>query len=61
MDFSGDLYGKMLNVECVKRQRGELKFDDVEALIEQMHKDAAEARAILAAPPAEDAPSLLPL
>ncbi len=61
MDFLGDLYGKTLTVECVKRQRGELKFDGVEALIEQMHKDAAEARAILAAPPAEDAPSLLPL
>ena len=61
MDFAGDLYGKTLTVECVQRQRGELKFDGVEALIEQMHKDAAEARAILAAPPAEDAPSLLPL
>jgi len=61
MDFSGDLYGKMLNVECVQRQRGELKFDSVEALIEQMHRDAAEAKAILAAPPAPEAPSLLPL
>ena len=61
MDFSGDLYGKTLNVECVKRQRGELKFDHLDALIEQMHRDAAEARAILAAPIAPDAPSLLPL
>lgn len=61
MDFAGDLYGKTLTVECVQRQRGELKFDGVEALIEQMHKDAAEARAILAVPPADDAPSLLPL
>jgi len=61
MDFSGDLYGKMLNVECVQRQRGELKFDSVEALIEQMHRDAAEGKAILAAPPAPEAPSLLPL
>ena len=61
MDFSGDLYGKTLNVECVKRQRGELKFDSVEALIEQMHRDAAEARAILAEPVEADAPSLLPI
>jgi riboflavin kinase/FMN adenylyltransferase len=61
MDFSGDLYGKTLTVECVQRQRGELKFDSVEALIEQMHRDAAEAKAILAAPISADAPSLLPL
>jgi riboflavin kinase/FMN adenylyltransferase len=61
MDFTGDLYGKTLNVECVKRQRGELKFDSVDGLVEQMHRDAAEARAILAEPIGADAPSLLPL
>ncbi len=61
MDFSGDLYGKTITVECVKRQRGELKFDSVEALIEQMHRDATEAKAILAAPIQVDAPSLLPI
>jgi riboflavin kinase/FMN adenylyltransferase len=61
MDFSGDLYGKTLTVECVKRQRGELKFDGIEPLIAQMHKDAEEARAILAAPIDADAPSLLPV
>jgi len=61
MDFSGDLYGKTLTVECVQRQRGEVKFDGVEALMEQMHRDAAEARVILSAPADPDAPSLLPL
>jgi riboflavin kinase/FMN adenylyltransferase len=61
MDFTGDLYGKTLNVECVKRQRGELKFDSIDGLVEQMHRDAAEARAILAEPIGADAPSLLPL
>jgi riboflavin kinase / FMN adenylyltransferase len=61
MDFSGDLYGKTLTVECVKRQRGEIKFDGIEPLIAQMHKDAEEARAILAAPSDPEAPSLLPV
>ncbi len=61
MDFSGDLYGKTLTVECVKRQRGELKFDGIEPLIAQMHKDAAEAKAILATPIDAAAPSLLPM
>ena len=60
-DFSGDLYGKTLTVECVKRQRGEVKFDGIDALIAQMDKDATEARAILANPPAPEIPSLLPL
>ncbi len=61
MAFSGDLYGKKLNVECVQRQRGELKFNSIDALVEQMHRDAAEARTLLAAPQDPDAPSLLPL
>ena len=60
-DFSGDLYGQTLTVECVAWQRGEIKFDGIEPLIAQMDKDAAEARAILSAPIDHQAPSLLPL
>ena len=60
-DFSGDLYGQTLTVECVAWQRGEEKFDSIEALIAQMDRDAQKARDILAAPTAPDAPSLLPL
>ena len=60
-DFSGDLYGQTLTVECVAWQRGEVKFDSVDALIAQMDKDAAEARRILAEGESPDAPSLLPL
>lgn len=48
-DFSGDLYGATLSVGLVEFLRPELKFDGLEALIEQMDADCAQAREILAA------------
>jgi riboflavin kinase/FMN adenylyltransferase len=48
-DFDGDLYGRRIEVEFVARLRDELKFDSLEALTAQMHRDAAEARRILGA------------
>jgi riboflavin kinase/FMN adenylyltransferase len=48
-DFAGDLYGRELEVEFVARLRGELRFDNVDAMVEQIHRDAAQARALLAA------------
>ena len=47
-DFDGDLYGKRLRVEFVRRQRGERRFASVPALIAQMGRDAERAREILA-------------
>jgi len=47
-DFSGDLYGKYLSVELVAFLRSEAKFDNLQALIDQIAKDAAAARDILA-------------
>ncbi|HTQ36153.1 MAG TPA: bifunctional riboflavin kinase/FAD synthetase [Steroidobacteraceae bacterium] len=47
-DFAGDLYGRELEVEFVARLRDTLRFDDVEAMIAQMQRDAAAARAALA-------------
>ena len=47
-DFSGDLYGKRLDVELVARLRDEQRFDSLDALVEQMHRDADAARAALA-------------
>lgn len=52
-DFSGDLYGRMLEVQLVARLRLEKTFDDLEALRAQMADDCLAARRILgAAPPA---------
>ncbi len=48
-DFSGDLYGTPLSVALVEHLRGEEKFDSLDALITQMDRDSARARAILAA------------
>ena len=46
-DFEGDLYGRRIEVEFVARLRDEEKFDDLPALVAQMHRDAAQARSIL--------------
>jgi riboflavin kinase/FMN adenylyltransferase len=48
-DFNDDLYGRRIEVEFVAKLRDELKFPDLAALTEQMHRDAAQARAILSA------------
>ncbi|AHD00134.1 bifunctional riboflavin kinase/FAD synthetase [Leisingera methylohalidivorans] len=48
-DFSGDLYGATLSVALVAFLRPELKFDGLEALIEQMDADCSTAREILVA------------
>lgn len=46
-DFSGDLYGQEIEIAFHHFLRGEAKFDSLEALIEQMDKDCAEARRLL--------------
>ncbi len=46
-DFSGDLYGRRLRVALVERLRGEMTFDGLPALMEQMQADGRAARAIL--------------
>jgi len=47
-DFSGDLYGKTADVTFVSYLRPEAKFPSLQGLIDQMHLDCAEARAVLA-------------
>ncbi len=52
LDFDGNLYGKSLRLEFVRRLRDQVKFESVEALLEQIDRDVAETRRILeAAPP----------
>lgn len=46
-EFEGDLYGREIEVQFVARLRDELKFENVEAMVEQMHRDAAGAREAL--------------
>jgi len=46
-DFDGSLYGQHLDVDFVARLRDERKFESLDALVEQMHRDAAAARAVL--------------
>jgi riboflavin kinase/FMN adenylyltransferase len=46
-DFSGDLYGRTLDVEFIGWIRGEERFDGIETLIAQMDRDSKEARRML--------------
>jgi riboflavin kinase/FMN adenylyltransferase len=46
-DFSADLYGLEIEVEFVAKLRDEEHFPTLAALVEQIHRDAAEARRIL--------------
>ena len=48
-DFDEEIYGETIHVDFVARIRDEEKFDDVAALVEQMHRDSARARELLAA------------
>jgi riboflavin kinase/FMN adenylyltransferase len=46
IDFEGDLYGTELRLDFVRRLRGERAFPTVDALVEQMGKDVAEAATV---------------
>jgi riboflavin kinase/FMN adenylyltransferase len=46
-DFVGDLYGREIAVECVQYLRAELKFESLDAMVAQIHEDAAQARQLL--------------
>lgn len=44
LDWDGLAYGQAVQVEMVERLRGEKTFDHLDAMIEQMHQDLAQAR-----------------
>jgi riboflavin kinase/FMN adenylyltransferase len=48
-DYSGDLYGREIEVEFVSKLREELCFASLDELVVQMNEDAAQARALLEA------------
>lgn len=47
-DFKGDLYGMPIEVEFVRKLRDEENFPSLDAMVQQMNVDAAQARAALA-------------
>lgn len=48
-DFHDDIYGEYIHVDFIARLRSEIRYDEVEELVAQMHRDADNARSILAA------------
>lgn len=47
-DFDEDLYGQVIETDLIAFLRPELKFDSIELMIEQIHRDEQAARAIVA-------------
>jgi riboflavin kinase/FMN adenylyltransferase len=47
LDYTGDLYGREIRLEFYRFLRPEEKFPTLEALKQQIHRDAAETREIL--------------
>ena len=47
-DFKGNLYGMPIEVEFVRKLRDEEKFPSLDAMVQQMNVDAAQARVALA-------------
>jgi riboflavin kinase/FMN adenylyltransferase len=48
LDFDGDLYDQVIEVQFIKRLREERKFENADALVQQMKQDVAEARQVIA-------------
>jgi riboflavin kinase/FMN adenylyltransferase len=51
IDFDGDLYGQTISIEFLKRLRGERRFDSVDTLVAQMHRDVEQTRPFATVPP----------
>jgi riboflavin kinase / FMN adenylyltransferase len=47
LDFSGDLYDQILDVQPVQKLRDEVRFDTLDALVAQMKKDCDLTRILL--------------
>ena len=47
LDFNQNIYGKQIRVNFIQRLRDEIKFNSIQALADQIHRDIAQARQIL--------------
>lgn len=50
-DFDGELQGRTVKVEWLERLRSERRFDGTDDLVDQLERDAAAARAVIAGHP----------
>jgi riboflavin kinase / FMN adenylyltransferase len=46
LDFDGDLYGRPLRIDFLRRLRGEKRFGSIDELVEQMAADVEAARSV---------------
>jgi riboflavin kinase/FMN adenylyltransferase len=60
-DFAGDLYGCQIEVEFIAFLRADARLPSLAALTEQMAKDCARAKEVLATAPDKPALSLGPV
>jgi riboflavin kinase/FMN adenylyltransferase len=51
IDFNEDIYGQEMRIDLLARLRGEEKFDSVDELVAQMHKDIEQTRGYFRAHP----------
>ncbi len=47
LDFDGDLYRRTMRLSFIHRLRDEVRFNNVQALIDQMHQDVLVGRQVL--------------
>ena len=53
LDVDEDFYGHHVALDFVERLRGMVRFDSVDALVEEMGRDVARTRELLAEPSAD--------
>ncbi len=47
LDYTGDLYGRFLTIAFMVRLREEVRFDGLDDLIRQIHRDVERVREVL--------------
>lgn len=50
LDWSGDAYGRRVRAELTHHLRAEAHYDTLDAMMDQIHRDIAQARALLGLP-----------